>query len=520
MSLTLPTLSELRVQAISVYENAIGQDAPVFAKAFIPVLATTQALFTYALYKFAGERILQNLAISAGETGLENLGVEYGVTRTAAKATQLEITLPAVTGTIIPINTVFFGNSNGLRYYSNAEVEAAAGVATIECTCDEAGVDGNLLVDDTLTLSAPITDAENTATITEVLVEGLDQEDLEVYRRKVLDQIQTVGGGSNLADYRNWAQETTGVNRAFPYAGTPERSSADFVDHDMEETGTSAWLTYGNPTVTKETGDPYEGLQHIRIERGASAPFIGQKILTVGVEYTLSGVARGDGTSYPEIYNSTTELWEGTSSTDWQSFEFTFTAEDEVIQLHLTGGSSGNYVDYDDLELLQTEYAGNVTVYVECTEDLDADGIPDQDLLDETRAYIQYDQSTGKARPSLGLTDENLFVEPIIRTPIYVEIRGLDIDAELEDQAEDDIEADLDTYLRNATPYIQGLDSASSQADQITDPLLSQVVQDILNKYGATCTGIGIGIMEGVFLAGYSLGAGELAKLGGVTYVE
>jgi hypothetical protein len=78
---------------------------------------------------------------------------------------------------------------------------------------------------------------------------------------------------------------------------------------------------------------------------------------------------------------------------------------------------------------------------------------------------------------------------------------------------------DVDNYLRNATPYIQGLDSQSSQADQITDPLISKVVQDVLDSYGATATGIGIGTEVGVFLASYSLNAGELAKLGSITYV-
>jgi hypothetical protein len=95
-----------------------------------------------------------------------------------------------------------------------------------------------------------------------------------------------------------------------------------------------------------------------------------------------------------------------------------------TLSLICSGGASGQYVEFDDFTILQTSFPGHVTVYVEADDSIDADGIPTVALLSDTRDTITTDPVTGIDRPSLGLVDDNLFVEPIIRTAIYLEIRG------------------------------------------------------------------------------------------------
>ena len=524
MSLTIPTFQDLVDVSVSHYETSLGQDAPLTSKSFARILGYAQALLTLALYKLAAERKLQNLALTATDEDLELLGEEYGVDRQAAIATELVLTCTGTNGIDIPAGTVFIGDSNGLRYYTQALVTIASGTATPTVTCYTSGVDGNLLVSDTLTLSSPITGIDNSAVVASISVAGIDQEDLEVYRRRVLDKIQTTGGGSNSADFRNWGQETSNITRVFPYSGTPVRQSVEFLDWDMEESGVTNWTADNGATLTKETGTPYEGTQVLRVAyNGTTNPIAYQSCLTLYNEYTITGWARGDGTAYPRIQCGDHTIWTGTTSSTWQEVDVTVLVgenanDDSRIRL-ISMTTGAGYCEFDDFEILQVAYPGHVTVYVECDDSIDADGIPTSALLSDVRDYLTEDQVTNIARPSLGLVDDNLFVEPIIRTSIYVEIRGLDIASELETQAKSDLEDDLDEYLRNATPYIQGLDSQSSQADQITDPLISKVVQDVFDSYGATCEGIGIGIEEGVFLSSYSLGAGELAKLGSIIYV-
>jgi len=525
MSLTIPTYQDLVDTAISNYETSLGQDAPLTPKAFLRILARVQALHITGLYKLAAERTLQNLVLTATDEDLERIGEEYGVPRQDAVPAELVLTCTGTNGVDIPAGTVFIGDANGLLYYTQALVTIASGTASPTVTCYTAGVDSELLVSDTLTLSSPITGINNSATVASISVNGLDQEDLEVYRRQVQDEIQTTGGGSNLADFRNWAQETPSIVRAFPYSGAPIRQSIEYIDLDMEEVGVAEWTAEGGATLTKGTSVPAEGTQYLRITRVSSNPGAYQDILRAYHKYNVTGYARGDGTANPVLYVGTNVIWTGTSSTSWQAFDVNFEADTATYQTRLRlfsiNGGGGNYSDFDGIELTDIDVPGLVTVYAECDSSYEADGIPDQTLLDDVRDYIITDQVTGIDRPSLGLIDDNLFVEPIIRTGFYLEIRGLSIASELETQAKADLTTEVDAYLKNATPYIQGLDSQSSQADEITDPLLSNVVQSVLTAYGATCTGVGIGITPGVFISSYSLGAGELAKLAtsGITYV-
>jgi hypothetical protein len=521
MSYTIPTYDELVDAYITNYETALGQDAPLTPKAFLRVLARVQALTVLGLYKLAAERTQQNYATTATGDDLKRIGAENGVTYQAATAAELVLTCTGTNGVDIPADTVFIGDSNNLRYYTQSLVTIAAGTAAPTVTCYTAGVDGNLVATDGLTLSSPISGIDNAAVVASVSVTAVDNEDEEDYRRQVLDAIQTTGGGSNLADYREWAQETPSIVRAFPYSGAPTTNRLD--DGDMEDTGTTAWSGYGSPTITKQTGTPYEGTRCLRVARGASAsPYAYQNIMLLNNSYNITGVARGDGTCNPILKAGNVTLWTGTSSTSWQAFDvdFDFTSTTNTrFQLYTNGGAATNYVEWDDLLLTVDEVPGHVTVYAECDESVEADGIPDSTLLGDVRDYITTDQVTGIVRPALGAIDNNLFVEPIIRTSIYIEIRGLEVATEYETACKADLDTDLDDYLREATPYIAGLDTASSQADQITDPLLSRVVQDVLASYGASCSGIGIGTAPGVFLASYSLGAGELAKLGAIAYV-
>lgn len=525
MSSTIPTSNEIYEFAVSYYETALGQDAPITPKAFLRILAQVQKFLIIGLYKLAAERYLQNLVLSATSDDLKKLGSEYGIEYQDAVPAQLVLTCTGTNGTDIPARTVFIGDSNGLLYYTQALVTIAGGTATPTVTCYTAGVDSQLEVSDTLTLSSPITGIDNSAVVASISVDGVDAQDEEVYRRQVHDEIQTTGGGSNSADFRNWGQEVTNITRLFPYAGTPIRQSVEFVDWDMEESGVTNWSTTNSPTLTKETGTPHEGTQVLRITRGATAyPSAYQTCLKMYNKYTIIGWARSDGNCIPDLRCGNHVLWTGTTSTSWQEIDVTILVGEDSndttdLRLLCGSGASSQYVEFDDFEILQTEYPGHVTVYCECDTSVQADGIPTTALLDDVRDYITTDQDTGIDRPSLGIVDDNLFVEPIIRTSIYLEIRGLDIASELETQAKADLDTDVDAYLRNATPYIQGVDSQSSQADQITDPLISKVVQDVLDSYGATCSGIGIGIQVGVFLASYSLGAGELAKLGSIIYV-
>lgn len=518
--LTIPTTQENFDNYLSYLETELGQTAPVQDKAFLRVLASLLARQDKAFYQYAIERTKQNLVLTATGTGLNTLGTESFIPR--KQAVKAVMTATITTNVDVPALTTFIADSTKDLYRTTALASPSAGVATLNLESVLGGADYTLAVDDTLTIQSQIAGCNQTATITVIVTNGLDRETDTAYRRRIQNAIRTVGGGGNNADYRTWSEAVDGVERAFPYSGCSDDHNR-LIDGDMEAADTSAWTAGNGATLSKETGTPYEGTRCLRITRATAAGTAEQYILARYTDYNIHGYARGDGTSNPMIQIFGSTLWTGTSSTSWQEFDVDFSVESgtsyDEIYFITSGGAATNYTEWDDITLLQMTAPGDVTVIIECSTSLDADGIPDQTLLDSVYDEILEDPITGIHRPPLGILDENIYVEPISRTSVDIEIRGLSVPAAVETQVKNEIEDSVDKYLRQIVPFIEGLDSEYSNNSLLTDLTLSQYIQDILNVYGGSAEGIGISVDAGVFISSYQVGMGEMLKLGTISYI-
>lgn len=391
MSYDAPTLQELFNSHLARLESALGQDAPENEKAFLVVLAAAEAGLDIGLYKYAADRAIQNLALTATGPGLDKIGLDNNTPRQNAQTCILIADLPATNGTVIDVNTEFVGDANGLRYKTEAAATAAASVAEISLRCVDVGALSNLDVGDTLSISTQIAGAETVATITEVSQIGTDAETDANYRPRVLLAQRAQTGGGNAADYKIWSEAVEGVRRVFPYSKRPA----------------------------------------------------------------------GEGTTYP----------------------------------------------------------GDRTIYVECTTDIEADGIAPQSLLDDVRTAINTDPDTGKARPPLGLPDDTLFVEPITRTTFYVIIEEFDVDAENGTDCKSDLDDALETYFLAVKPFVDSVDFAADKNNIITEVTVSEIVQDVLNAYGASATSVSFCLSQWVAETDpYELDDDELAKFGAIQY--
>lgn len=224
MSFELPTTQEQFDIYLANLEARLNQDSPLSDKAFSRVLSIAMAISATSLGKYAAWQVKQVLAITASESGLTILGAEYGVTRKAAEATVLEADLPGVNTTVIPQTIDFIGDANGVRYRLDSSATIGvptSGIAELSMTAEDLGVVGNLLVGDTLSIGTQVAGAETVATVTAITNTGANQEGLEAWRQRILDEIRSTYGGGNAADYRIWSQEVAGVTRAYPYAGKP-----------------------------------------------------------------------------------------------------------------------------------------------------------------------------------------------------------------------------------------------------------------------------------------------------------
>lgn len=213
MALNIPTTKEQSDANLANYEARLGQNTPINNKAFLRVLSAIQAAMGTQLYKYAAERALQTLALTATGDALDILGNNFGITRRTAVAANLQISLPAVNGTIIPVTVDFVGDSNGIRYTPDASATASGGAASLAVTAQTLGASGNLSISDTLTIGTPVVGAESVATVTAVNVTGTERETDDVYRERILEAERITTGGANAADYRIWSQEVAGVLR-------------------------------------------------------------------------------------------------------------------------------------------------------------------------------------------------------------------------------------------------------------------------------------------------------------------
>jgi hypothetical protein len=132
------------------------------------------------------------------------------------------------------------------------------------------------------------------------------------------------------------------------YDATPSQT---LTDGNMETSGTGNWTAFNLAVLSKQTTSPHGGSQHLRIAvNGATGPAAGQTVFSIGTPYRVYGYARSDGSATPRIRDSAgSTLWTGTTSTSWQSFDFTFIAAATGLRLDTTSSTLSQYVEFDDV---------------------------------------------------------------------------------------------------------------------------------------------------------------------------
>ncbi len=157
---------------------------------------------------------------------------------------------------------------------------------------------------------------------------------------------------------------------------------------------------------------------------------------------------------------------------------------------------------------------GQVDVYVEATpaSSGDPDGIPTTAQLQAVLDSIELDDAgLASRRPANALA--NAF--PISRLAFNVEIVGLEVDNLASVQAS--ILTALTEYFLGREPYIIGL-SIPPRKDRITSSSIGGIIDDIVSASGGIFTSSTI-VVNGIPLEVYTLGIGEKAKVGTVTYL-
>lgn len=253
MAISIPTTQQLIDTFVSAFESKLGQTVPLLERSFISVLARVLAISDTGLYKYAANRILQSLAITATGDNLDLIGDNYGVYRIAGTAAEINVTLTGDTASTLPQAADFIADNSGVRYYPETDVTfddlPVAGQETFTIISESIGTTGNAVSGDTFTLTSPITGLSSVATYTSTEAAGQDRETDSAYRRRILDEIRTVGGAGNGVDYRRWGEQSSNVARVYPYSGKPVDGSEGLTDEPGDRT------VYVEAVTTYITGD-------------------------------------------------------------------------------------------------------------------------------------------------------------------------------------------------------------------------------------------------------------------------
>lgn len=217
MPFARPSLPDLIDRIAADIETQLpGVDARL-RRSNLNVLARAEAGVAHSLYGYLDWLARQLMPDTAEVDYLERWSIIWGVTRLAATYATGAIAVTGVNGTVIP-NGTFWTRSDAQRYASTADATISGGAATIPVIAETAGAAANTDANTTLTVSSPIAGLNASATVeADGLADGLDQEDDDALRARLVARIQQPPMGGAAYDYEAWAKQVAGVTRVWVY---------------------------------------------------------------------------------------------------------------------------------------------------------------------------------------------------------------------------------------------------------------------------------------------------------------
>lgn len=216
MAFNRPTLTQIIDRVKKDLEEKLTGGSPALRRSVISVFARVIAAASHILHGHLDWISRQLFPTLADEEALLRWGSIWQVTRKPAEFAQIEIEFTGAIGSVIPAGQEI-QRSDGVIFLLDAQLTFVSSTETASATAQEAGADKNTDNGTILSLVSPVVGVQNECEVTATLVSGVDQEDLELYRERLLQRIANTPQGGADADYIRWALEVSGVTRAWVY---------------------------------------------------------------------------------------------------------------------------------------------------------------------------------------------------------------------------------------------------------------------------------------------------------------
>lgn len=201
----------------NVLRNKYGDNSPLLKKSFIKTIGYSIGGVAATIWQMSVWVLKQIFPQTCDLEALLLWGGLIGVNYNYGQSTNLTIKLNNVTASHLVSGTVYKDLNTGLIYKTVSQVNAENGqiITTVQCTTS--GEIGNIPVGTVLNIANPLDGIPSTAEVTEIKIEGTADEEVEVYRKRVLYGFKNKTESGSPIDYYNWALEVPGIVDAFPY---------------------------------------------------------------------------------------------------------------------------------------------------------------------------------------------------------------------------------------------------------------------------------------------------------------
>jgi len=220
----IPNINEIYERVADDLRTRLGL-TDTQLKTVLDAFASVQASEIKLLYLFISniqKNLFPDTADSEYNGGtLEHFGRIY-LNREPNPATEgiFNSSVTGEAGSILPSGLNFKSNDTsknpGRVYILDNEYTLTGTDDVIQIRSESGGVNYDLSVNDTLTITQPIIGVDNLITITEVVQQPLSAETQDDYRGEILQSIQLEPQGGSKTDYRVWSS-TGGVRLVYPY---------------------------------------------------------------------------------------------------------------------------------------------------------------------------------------------------------------------------------------------------------------------------------------------------------------
>ena len=194
---------------------------------FLTVDSQTNGMILKQLFLYCGwlqNEFFPDTATSEAYGGtLERAGrIFLGRNPYPAAAGVYQVQLSGTIGATVPASTTFRSDNSSLSpgylFILPGAFTLVTGSDVVNLTALTPGTIASLNSSDTLTCTAPLVNISQSVIVTSIVTGAIDAEDLELYRKKILQQIRLIAGSWSAIDYRLIGNNIDGVRQIYAYA--------------------------------------------------------------------------------------------------------------------------------------------------------------------------------------------------------------------------------------------------------------------------------------------------------------